>query len=306
MTERLPLWRRLRRRCWYLVARAILAVVRTLPESVGRGLCRTLAWLAWRLRRRDRDLADRNLALAYPDRDPAWRGELLREAARALGDNVHAALSLERLAARGFPAVQDASGPDGRPLVAVLQDLQERGRGVLLVTAHLGCWELLGVWLASRVEPTAVVTGTVRNPAVDRLLQDRRRALGLHPLPREAGVRPVLRALADGAVVGALLDQNTRAAGALVPFMGRPAPTPLGLLQLAWRRGVPLVPAALVRSERGWVVEHLAPIEPASMADGQALAAACNRALEVLIRRNPAQWVWFHDRWRLRAAEPAP
>lgn len=321
MSDRLPPWRRWRRRAWHLAARMVLITVQALPPAVGRGLCRGLARLALMLRRRERAVARRNLALVFPEQDRRWRESMLRQAALALGDNLHAALTIERQAGTGFmnvvevrePLAIDESTGDGRSpapdepagegLTSLLRRLQRPDRGVLLVTAHLGCWELLGAWLARRLDRAAVVTATVHNPAVDRLLQDRRRTLGLEPLPRERGPRPLLRALGRGAVIGVLLDQNTRAAGAMVPFLGRPAPTPLGVLAIARRRCVPLVPAAAVREDGRWVIRHLAPIQPGPDDDLEALAGRLNRALEALIRRNPAQWVWFHDRWDLQAAD---
>jgi len=297
MDDRLPLWRRLRRRFWLHAARLALAAVQGLPPAAGRGLCRGLAALALRLRPRERAQARRNLARVFPDSAPAWREDLLRRSAAALGESCHAALALERHAAGGFAAVAQAPGPDGRGLLELLADLRGRGSGVLLVTAHLGCWELLAAWLARALGGAAVVTGTVRNPPVDRLLQDRRRALGLQVLPRREGARPVLRALAAGQVVGVLVDQNTRAASAPLPFLGQPAPTPLGPARIARRRGVPVVPAALVREQGRWVAVHAGVLEPDTEPDAVALAVRYNDALSAMIRRNPAQWVWFHDRW---------
>ncbi|MDY0109188.1 MAG: lysophospholipid acyltransferase family protein [Candidatus Krumholzibacteria bacterium] len=301
MSVRLPLWRRLRRWFWYQVAVTMLATVHAMPPTAGRRLCRSLAAVGLRLRRREREMARRNLTLVFPERSLAWREELLGEAAAALGENLYAALTVERQAARGFPAVVEAAGPDGSGLVDCLRDLQQARCGVILLAAHIGCWELLGAWLAARLDRPAVITGTVRNPAVDHLLQARRRRLGLEPLPRDAGARPLLRALARGAVVGVLLDQNTGAANIEAPFLGHPAPTPVGPLRVAKRYDVPLVPAALVREDDRWVVRHLAAIEPAAAPDVAALATVCNAAIARLVRRNPAQWVWFHDRWGLQA-----
>ena len=301
MGARVPFWRRLRRRCWYGAAIAALMLLRTVPPATGRWFCKGLARLAYRCRGRERALARDNLALVFPDRGRPWRERFLRHSVDALGDNLHTALTLGRQAARGFPDVIEEPGPDGRGLLEVLQALQGRGRGVLLLTAHLGCWELLGAWLAARLENHAVVTATVRNPAVDRLLQDRRRSLGLRPLARRSGARPLLRALDRGAVVGVLADQNTGASSAQLPFLDRPAATPLGIFRLALRRGAPIVPAAMVRRADRWVARHLDPIEPQSATDAHQLAVACNLAVEQLIHGSPEQWIWFHDRWGLRA-----
>ncbi len=303
MADPLPIRRRWRRRFWYDVTRLALATVAVLPEGAGRRCCRTLAAWAPRLRTADAELARTNVALAWPDRSPAWRSGLLDRHEIALGDTLHATLTLPREAARGFPSVVEEPGPDGRGAVDVIRDLLGLGRGVMVVTAHLGCWELLGAWLANGLGSASVITGTVRNPSVDRLLQDRRRALGMRPLPREAGARPLLRALDDGQAVGVLLDQNTGAASVEAPFLGHPAPTPVGPLRLARRRNVPLLPAAAVRENGRWVVRWLPVIEPAEAADDEQLAARCNDALGALIARNPEQWVWFHDRWAVAGKE---
>jgi KDO2-lipid IV(A) lauroyltransferase len=302
--DRLPLWRRLRRRVWYAVLVGVLGTVRALPDAVGRRWCRQLAGVGLRTRTRERRRAHRNLAWVYPERPDGWYEAFLTRTAAALGETLHATLMADRLAARGFPDVVEAPGPDGQGLLAVLRTALAEGRGALVITGHLGCWELLGAWLAANLDGAAVVTGTVRNPAVDRLLQERRRRLGLEMLRREEGAGPVLRALERGAAVGVLIDQNTGASSAPVPFLGRAAPTPLGPARLARRRGSPLVVAALVRDGGRWVAHHAGRMDPADAADDVALTARLNDALGQFVERNPEQWVWFHDRWDLEASHP--
>lgn len=290
--------RRWRRRGYALLTRAVLAGARLVPDAPGRAGCRCLGRLALVLRGRERRRAAANLAQAWPQWSASQRRRVLWECAGALGESLHATLVADRIAARGFREVRD----DDR-VVAACREVLAAGHGGLLLTGHLGAWELLGAWLASELGPVGVVTGTVRNPAVDALLQDRRRRLGLTTLPREAGIRPVLRELAAGRMVGVLLDQRTRAASVAVPFFGRPAPTPVALAKLALWRGIPVLPAALVREEGAWVARSLPPLlppagaDPRNPADVAAFTGRCSATLEELIRRNPAQWVWFHDRW---------
>lgn len=292
-----PAWRRWRRRFWAAVARAVLEAGRCWPAGLTRMVCGLLALTAPLASPRAARRAWRNLAGAFPGRSTAWRRAVWWGLAASLGRNLHGALTARREADAGFPAVVSEAGPDGRELLAVLRDQLARGTGVFLLTGHLGCWELLGAWLAHHLGGLTVVTATVHNPAVDRLLQDHRRGLGLRPLPREGGARPILRALAAGEVVGVLLDQATRVRSEPLPFFGRPAPTPVGIARLARHAGVALVPAAMVWERGAWRVRCLEPLEPADHASDDDLAAACNRALEALIERNPEQWVWFHDRW---------
>jgi Kdo2-lipid IVA lauroyltransferase/acyltransferase len=294
----IPRWRRWRRLAYGLLTRAAIAGVGALPPVGGRAVCRGLAWLGLIVRPRERRRAVANLQRALPEMRSAQRRRFLWASASALGETLHATLTAPRIAAGGFREVRDDEAA-----AAVCRSLIRPGRGALLLTGHLGCWELLGAWLAAQLGPVGVVTGTVHNPAVDDLLQARRRRLGMTPLPREAGIRPVLRELAAGHMVGVLLDQRTRAASVPVPFFGRPAPTPVALAKLALHWRLPVLPAAMVREDGAWVVRTLAPLLPPADADPRseahvtAFTQRCTEALESLIRRNPAQWVWFHDRW---------
>ncbi len=296
--------RRLRRRAWWLLARILLGCAAALPAGAGRALGRGLGRAALRLRPGERARARRNLETAFPGLAAGERDALLEDSAAALGRNLWDTLAAPRLLRRPDVLTQER-GPGGDLPLEVLARLRARGRGVFVLTGHLGCWELLGGWLAGRPEaagepPFAVVTGTIHNPAVDRLLQGRRRDLGLRVLPREQGAAPLLRHLRQGGVAGVLLDQATAAGNLAAPFFGRPAPTPAGLARIALRHGVPVLPLAVAwdPARHGHVLRHLRPLEPAAGGgDAAAFLAECNGRLETFIRRNPAEWVWFHERW---------
>jgi KDO2-lipid IV(A) lauroyltransferase len=149
------------------------------------------------------------------------------------------------------------------------------------------------------------VTATVHNRDVDGWLQARRKRLGMEVLPRERGLRPVVERLATGGVVAVLLDQNTRVASEPVDFLGHPAPTARGFARLALQRGTPVLPIAIARRGNGHEVRCLRPLRPPAVADRGAeleLLTLCNTALGELVRRNPVEWVWFHDRWGMGQA----
>ena len=307
MPERdLPAWRRLRRRAWWLLLVAVAAVMERLPLAASRAFGRALAAVGLRTRTRERSLARANLELAFPEMSPAARERLLAESSRRLGENLADTLAVRHLLDRPRFVAENVAenvggNGDGRPLGQVLAELAAPGRGVLVLGGHLGCWELLGAWLAREVSSRdlgrlGTVTGTVHNPPVDRWLQDRRRNLGMHVLPREAGVRPLLRHFRSGGIAAVLVDQRTRVRNAMVPFFGRTAPTPVGPVRLARRYGIPILPMGIGRHGQGHRVVHLPPLDPARY-DEAGLLAACNEALEDMIRRNPAEWVWFHRRW---------
>jgi len=306
----IALWRRARRRFYWLLTLVMVRLADRAPLAVGRRMCVGLARLAVRLRRQDRRVAEVNLARAFTELDAREHNRLLRGSTVALGLNLFDTLVAGRLLEIDDSVVEEPGPLPGQPRVGdVLADLAAPGRGVFVLTGHLGCWELLGGWLARQVQSRGlkglgVVTGTVRNPPVDRLLQDRRRRLGMTVLPRQEGARPLLRYLREGGIVAVLLDQNTLVENLDIPFFGEPVPTPTGLARLALRYGIPILPVAIARDQRKHrhVVLHRPPLAfKAGKVDDENirdLLTLCNAELEYFIRRNPTEWVWFHHRWQ--------
>lgn len=183
--------------------------------------------------------------------------------------------------------------------------LARHGRALLL-TAHLGNWELLTV--ANRLvgHPLAVVVrpldSAIMNAAAGRL----RRKTGVELIEKRDALRPVLRALRDGRVVGILLDQNTaRRESVFVPFFGRSASTSRSMAVLALRTRTPVVPVFIRREAPGRhrVVIHPALVMPEATDVESVIVdvtARCTAAIEAAVRETPEQWLWIHDRWRTR------
>jgi Kdo2-lipid IVA lauroyltransferase/acyltransferase len=178
----------------------------------------------------------------------------------------------------------------------------------LLLTAHLGNWELLPVACRLTGYRLSVVLRPLDAAWLDRLATRMRERSEVDLIDKRAALRPVLRALAGGAMVGILLDQNAaRREGVFVPFFGRAASTSRSLAVLALRTGSPIVPAFIHREDTGRhrvVVDPPLEISPGVDVDDAivAVTAACSEAIETAVRRTPDQWLWMHDRWRTRPA----
>jgi KDO2-lipid IV(A) lauroyltransferase len=186
------------------------------------------------------------------------------------------------------------------------------GRGAIVVTGHTGNWELLGAATARRW-PLTVVARRVNDDRFDSLVVRFRRSVGEEVLVRDDPrfLSTVRGALAEGRLVAMLIDQDTRGAGVFVPFFGRLAHTPPGAAVVALRARVPVVTAFIERRDGGGHVVRYAPVEVSARRDrGEvvALTARLTAAIEAQIRRAPAAWVWWHERWRRRppARESAP
>ena len=176
------------------------------------------------------------------------------------------------------------------------------GRGVILLTPHLGCFEAAARAVA-RSGPITVLYKPPRLPAVRRLVETGRASPGVRPLPATAaGVRGLLRALRRGEAVGVLPDQvPSDGDGVWAPFFGRPAYTMTLPQRLARLTGAAVLMACGERLPRGagWRVRYEPlPVEPTPQ--------AVNAAMEVMIRRLPDQYFWGYNRYKAPPRAGAP
>lgn len=176
------------------------------------------------------------------------------------------------------------------------------GRGALLVTAHFGNWELLGASLSLVGYPLHSMVRR-QSGAFDKAINHLREASGNQVFDRVRSGRRILRVLKENGIVGILADQHTDNAGIPVSFLGRPCKASAAPVALALKSRAPLIPAFAIREgyERHRI-EILPPIgleetgnRERDTADG---TRKYTRVIENYVRRYPAQWFWFHRRWR--------
>ena len=200
------------------------------------------------------------------------------------------------------------------------------GRGLVLLTPHLGCFEVCAQAIAERFGHRARLTAMyrpARQPWLRSLEETARARPGLATVPAAlAGVRQMIRALRRGEAVGLLPDQvPPDGMGVWAPFFGRPAYTMTLAARLVQQTGAALL---LIWAERlpagqGWVLRvSPGPALPttastattATAADDEALQVACatavNQAMEQLIAACPGQYLWGYNRYKQpRRAHPA-
>ncbi len=186
-----------------------------------------------------------------------------------------------------------------------LRRAHAKGKGALILTLHMGNWELLPLsYTANGFDVSLIYRPLDFKPADLFFLQYRQR-FGGHPIPKKKSMRKVLDALRRGNSVGILLDQDSGlTAGVFARFFGHQACTNKGMALLALKIGAPVVPTFLVRSGDGFVV-HILPEVPVIRTeykekDVQVNTEQYNRVLEQIIRQYPEQWLWVHRRWKNR------
>ena len=177
------------------------------------------------------------------------------------------------------------------------------GRGLMIVTGHLGNWELGGSYLAARGIPLEAVARRMENPLFDAYLTETRRRIGMAVIHDADAVRRVPRAMREDHAVAFLVDQGAVGlASTWVPFFGRYAKTPRGPAVFALRLKTPLLFACALRQPGGRFVIHFEPVPVESTgtldADVDRIVASYTSTLERWVRRAPEQYFWQHRRWK--------
>ncbi len=180
------------------------------------------------------------------------------------------------------------------------------GRGVILLTAHVGNWELMGASAAQRLSLTVVARPT-SNTGVQNFIDASRAAQNVAVISKYENGRAPLRVLKRNEALGILPDQHAGNEGALLPFFGQPTRVWTALARLALLSGARVVPAFGVRRRPflsdgrivarifpGWNVESAGDKEAAVLAGTRRVVGE----LESIIRAHPDQWLWLHRRWR--------
>lgn len=182
---------------------------------------------------------------------------------------------------------------------AHVEAARARGRGILFLTPHLGCFEITAQYYAAHGD-IAVLYRPPRQAALQRLILAGRRRAHLHLAAADmTGVRALIKALRRGEAVGMLPDQAPRQGeGAWLDFFGRPAYT----MTLAARLSETGASVLMAWGERlphgrGYRL-HIRPPQAEIAGDTLARAAAINRELEALIRSCPSQYLWGYNRYK--------
>ena len=255
-----------------------------------------LGGVAFRGAGRKRRRAEGNLRLAYGDALSAReRAHLVRRVFEHFGRSSVEFLRGPNLTPEVLEQSVTAEGWEH------VDAARAQGRGVVLVTAHLGNWEVLGRWLASvKQVPLTVVAREPENPEFAGYVRTLRENSGFAVLNKGGSARELLRVLKRGEAICLLADQNS--GDLFVPFFGVPAGTVAGPASLALHTGAALFFLYCVETEDGFRVVCSPPMDVTATGDHDAdvrrIMTGVNVALESAVRQYPDQWLWLHDRWK--------
>jgi KDO2-lipid IV(A) lauroyltransferase len=275
--------------------------IRLLPRRVARAIGAAIGAIAFRALGRLRRVGLRNLELAFPNMTPRDREATLRSEYRNLG------LLLAEFCKMPDYTVASASRFIRYEGLENYLAARERGKGVLVLTGHLGAWELSSFFHSLMGMPMGMVIRRLDNPLVDAFVNRIRCLHGNRVIHKDDFARGLIASMRAGETVGILMDTNmTPPQGVFVPFFGVLACTASGMARIAAKTEAAVVPGFLLweESEQKYVLhfgEEL-PVIRTGDAEQDALAntASFTAAIERYIRQYPEQWLWLHRRWKTR------
>ena len=283
----------------WLLVKGLGALPRGLARAIGAGIGATAFALLGRLR----ETGLRNLELAYPEWSAAQREKTLRLVYRNLGYQLAEFCLMHRYGAEQASEFIEYDGLE-HYLAA-----RERGNGVLVLTGHLGAWELSSFYHSLVGYPMGLVIRRLDNPLVDEFVNRIRCLHGNRVIHKDDFARGLISSMRAGETVGILMDTNmTPPQGVFVPFFGVEACTASGLARVALKTDAAVLPGFLLWDEaRAKYVlrfgERMELIRTGDAAeDVTANTAEFAGVTEQFIRANPEQWLWMHRRWKTRPA----
>lgn len=297
----------LRQALEFALAWGFIHGLRALPRRRARAAGAAIAAIAFVLLGRLRRVGRRNLEMAFPALSAAEREAILRQEYRhlgwLLGEFCQMSTYTQEYASR-FIRYQGLEHYLGA---------RDRGKGVFVLTGHLGAWELSSFYHSLAGYPMGMVIRRLDNPLVDRLVNAIRCQHGNRVLHKDDFARGLIGAMRAGETVGILMDTNmTPPQGLFVPFFGVEACTASGLARVALKTGAAVLPGFLLweERERQYVLRFGPELELADSGDTEDDAAS-NTALftaviEETIRQYPSQWLWMHRRWKTRPPGQPP
>ncbi|MCC6219962.1 MAG: lysophospholipid acyltransferase family protein [Deltaproteobacteria bacterium] len=290
------------------IVRLLVLAMEVTPEFLGMCIARICVHGLVLAMPRSRRVALRNLKIAFPECSSEEGNDIYRRSLEVLARNLYAFARMPRLTRRA--AEEKVDYGEVREFWRRSSEVCEEDcskTGILVATAHYGCFELFVQMHALLVRPISILARGFDLPRLDSWCNERRSIFGNDVFSRKGGYREIVSRLNGGRDVVVLCDQNVKRNHAtFVDFFGLRAATTKAIGTAALRTGARVVLAVAVEivPERFEVIlrELKNPRELSGNSSEKIMSFTreMNQALEDVIRQHPEQWFWVHRRWKTR------
>jgi len=281
----------------YRAFKAVQSVVERLPRGLAYALSIFAARFAHNLARKARARLEFNLRVALPGASDA---EIRRISWLNFRNHSKAYADLMLLPRTRVESMRDKLKVTGWEH---LEAARAHGKGVMVVSAHMGSWEVVAAIWAATIAPVSLFAEELEPKELYQWYRDTRARVGISVLPINfGGLRRVTQALQDQEMVITAIDRDITGTGQVMPFFGRPARIPLGPAAIALRLGTPVFPVCVYRlPDDSYMAEGSPPVIAKPTGDHRADSIAVTQQLleriEGFIKRHPEQWHVPHRIW---------
>ena len=272
-------------------------LVRSVSRRTSTAIAHFLGDFVFYILKTRRRLVTDNLSLTFPGKNNSEIRAIARRVYRNQAENVIEVFRLPMIkTAKDAERLMDVDAFD------IAYKGIDRKKGVVLVSAHFGNWELLGLCTGMMMGTMTIVVKQLKNPKIDRLINAWRTMRGNTIVYKHKALREGLRTLRQGGILTLLGDQSDPKGGFFTEFLGRRTSVFLGPAFLALKAGVPLYVGMCRRTGNGRYIVDSEKIDMTGLgttrADAEELTRRYTKALERYIYLYPEEWFWLHDRWK--------
>jgi len=284
----------------FLLFRLINFLISALPARIGLMFGHAFGRLSFYILKKERLKALQNLDTAFGcSKSKAEKKNIAKKVFENLGKNLAEVIAIPKFSRDNINKYVFCKD------IGILERFLREGKGVIILSAHFGNWELLAHYISMQGLPLNVIARRVRMDALEAFLGKMRKKNNVNVIYRDASAKEIVDLLRNKKFVGIMPDQDMDSvSGVFVDFFGKLAWTPSGPAVLNLLTGAPIVPCFLVRKAFGHEFLIGEPIELVNTGDRkkdiQENTLRYTKAIEGYIRKYPEQWVWFHDRWKTK------
>jgi KDO2-lipid IV(A) lauroyltransferase len=292
------------RKCYFYAAWLFSKIVLILPYKFTVGfLSNSIGWLAYYVVVDATKKARTHLTMCFPQKTPQEINKIIKTIFKYEAKNFFEMLNFPKMSDEFFDSIAAME----QEQKDIFNKLLERKKGLLLLSGHIGNWEIIAAGIAKHY-PLNVIAKKIYIEELNNMLLKYRGMKNVKVILRTemSSARKMLKALRNNEILGMLIDQDTSVQSVFVDFFGKPASTPLGLASIALKVGSPVVLSVDKRLPNGKhkfiISDEIVPPESTGDFDTDVknFTAKLTKCLEDFIRENPEQWVWFHERWKTK------
>lgn len=298
-----PFRKTLKYEALYFFVKAMIAFARLTPRRLWLRICGALARIYFTFAAGERAKAIKSLTVAFGNEKSEQQiNALAWKSFSMLGKNAGEILRCTGFSTDKLNSLIAVSGED------YFAQARKSGKGLIFITGHIGAFELMVSYFASRYDKPYVIGTPLKDEKLNNLLLAQRGAHGAMPVERGKDMSKVFRHLKNGGTVAMLIDQDTRVKSTFVDFFGEQAYTPVGAALLAQRTDATVLVGSIHLGEDQ---KHHIQVNPPCTVDNtgdeekdlHTNTQRFTKDLEDIIRKYPEQWIWMHQRWKTRPGD---